>query len=78
MHVEGHDDQLDRVRVGTPVSIDARSIRCDDTALTHVRRHTLARLDAVAILDRHERPWYADARIVSVHALGKAWAKLID
>src|SRR5207249_377761 len=32
MLIEAEDDQLDRVRVGTPVSIDARSVKRDDDA----------------------------------------------
>jgi hypothetical protein len=56
---------------GTPVSIDARSVRRDDVALTHVRRHTLARLDAVALLARGEVPWRRE-RIGQVFLRGAA------
>jgi hypothetical protein len=55
---------LERIHEGRALSIDAKSIRRDDTELTHVRRQRLAQLQAIALLADGERPWYADARIV--------------
>jgi len=49
------------VRIGTAVSIDARSVRRDDDDL-RIRRHTLVRLDAVAILGAGEVPYYEHAK----------------
>jgi hypothetical protein len=64
--LEVDDEQRDLIHPGRAVSIDARSIRRDDDALARVRRHTLAQLQAVAVLVDGERPVYDGARIVSV------------
>jgi len=69
MLIEAHDGRLDRVRVRTPVSIDARSVRRDDDDDLRIRRHTLVRLDAVAILGAGEVPWFQHAKIVGVREL---------
>jgi hypothetical protein len=70
--IESIDEHaLRHVETGRPVSIDARSVRRDDNELTHVRRNTLARLDAIAILedDGGEVPIDRDAKIERVREL---------
>jgi hypothetical protein len=63
------DDLPDLIQPGRPVSIDARSIRRDDDEDLHIRRHTLVQLQAVALLADGERPWYPEAKIISVRQL---------
>jgi hypothetical protein len=65
---------LRHVRTGRPVSLDARSIKRDDNELTHVRRHRLAQLQAIAIVNDGEVPVYADAGITSVRELAACTA----
>jgi|tagenome__1003787_1003787.scaffolds.fasta_scaffold20900887_1 hypothetical protein len=69
MLIEAEDDQLDRVRPGTAVSIDARSVKRTDDADLRIRRHSLIRLDAVAILGAGEVPYYEHAKITAVREL---------
>jgi hypothetical protein len=70
MLVEAEDELLDRVKIGTPVSIDARSVKRDDDSDLRIRRHSLVRLDAVAVLGRGEVPYYEHAKITGVRELG--------
>jgi hypothetical protein len=56
----------DRLRVGTGVSIGATSLRRDDNALSLVRRHKLARLEHIAILEPNQLPGIAAARVTRI------------
>lgn len=60
------DDEPLRIRNGHPVSIDARSIKRSDDEFIHLRRHTLAQLQAIALVLPGDVPCYADAKITRV------------
>jgi hypothetical protein len=58
---------LDLLRIGTPVSIGARSLRHDKLlAEDGVKRHTIATLDEISILGPGETPAYRGAQITHV------------
>jgi hypothetical protein len=67
--VEGTEEELERVRVGQAVSIDARSLDFDEDELVGTRRHFLVRLNHLAILRDRDIPGYANAKITSVRKL---------
>jgi hypothetical protein len=67
--LEVNAEQRALIRHGGGVSIDARSLRRDDDSDLYIRRHRMAKLDAVAICANGERPIYPEAKIVSIDEL---------
>jgi len=65
--VESDDPKiLERIRVGTPISVGFDPVTSSDDQRTHVRQHRLARLKHLAVLRRGEIPAYLGAKITSV------------
>jgi hypothetical protein len=60
------EDARALARVGAAVSIDARSLGCDDDRLSRSRRHRVVVLDHVAFVARDERAGYPGAVITAV------------
>lgn len=61
-----YDEARERIRVGQPVSLDARSLNRDDDVDLYIRRHYVVKLEAVAILADGETPAYDGARVTFV------------
>ena len=75
--VEAADPKVLRhVCLGRPVSIDARSIRRDADDFIRIRRHRLAQLQAIAILNPGQHPGYAGAKITRVTVAPKSAMEL--
>jgi hypothetical protein len=65
--VETNDPEvLDRLKVGTPVSLGARTLDRDDDHDIHTRHHKLAQLQHIAIARPGERAKYPGAQITAV------------
>lgn len=63
---------LERIKVGAPVSLGARTIRRDDDVHLHIRRHTLAQLQHIAIARHGEIAKISGAKITSVRRMADA------
>jgi hypothetical protein len=68
----GDPDVLRHVHVGRAVSIDARSVRRDDDDFVRIRRHRLAQLKAIAILNPGQHPGYEGAEITRIREVAQA------
>ena len=75
------DVACELLRVGTPVSIGAKSIRRDESLAdlglaTQVRRHTIVFLEEVSILSPGVVPAYRGAKVIRITERGTALSRM--
>jgi hypothetical protein len=69
LHLELDDDKAALVQPGMPVSIEFHKLKCEEDVDLALRRHTLCRLDAVALLVSEKPGYWGKAKVTNVTRL---------